>query len=296
MTRRRRCPPFTSRNTIARGATSIVAQADETDTAKRRRDVPLGFREGIDRLSQRLKERDELTGNFSDYRVIIPPNYKGDETEYEIGFLRPGVTFYVFRTIDGGQTWSPLPPTNPYLIKISNREVERARRTAGSGTPGARHPTRGIKVEPPRIPRNSGQLAVPEVTLPTDEEPHPGGPLSGTWQASTGARFRIEDDGKTITIDLVHSDSLRVLSGKLTRSEEEGNANSLTGTLIAAFTIAPKDYTIRVSATIEDDNHLHLRCENWPKFDRRTKKVPGKVVLNELWTRSNMAPMGHHRQ
>ena len=112
-------PPLEEPNTSSFGPPKRTHLKEDNMAA---RDVPLGFREGVDRLSQRLKERNELTGNFSDYRVIIPPNYKGDETEYEIGFLHPGVTFYVFRTIDGGQTWSPLPPTNPYLIKISNEK------------------------------------------------------------------------------------------------------------------------------------------------------------------------------
>ena len=96
------------------------------------RDVPPGLRDGVNTLSQRLKERHESAGNFSDYRVIIPPNYKGDETEYEIGFLHPRGTFYVFRTVDGGETWSPLPPTNRYLIRIG----EQARRKARSGMAG----------------------------------------------------------------------------------------------------------------------------------------------------------------
>ena len=112
--------------------------------------------------------------------------------------------------------------------------------------------------------------------------------LTGTWQASTGAQFRIEDDGKTITIDLATSDTLRVFSGKLTRPDEQAEAKSLTGTLNAVFAVdAPKQYTIRVSATINDDSHLRLRCENWPQFDRRTGRYTGRGVLNELWTRSD---------
>ena len=38
------------------------------------------------------------------------------------------------------------------------------------------------------------------------------GGLSGTWQASTCARFRIEDDGTKATIELITSDVLRKFS------------------------------------------------------------------------------------
>ena len=107
--------------------------------------APPGLREGIDRLLQHVKDNNDLAGNFNDYRVIVPPNYTGNETQYEVGLRRPGSTFYVFHTNDGGQTWSPLPPTNPYLIKMSNREVERARRTAGSSTSGAHHQTAALR-------------------------------------------------------------------------------------------------------------------------------------------------------
>ena len=48
----------------------------------------------------------------------------------------------------------------------------------------------------------------------------PRGPLSGAWQASTGAQFRIDDDGKIVTIDLIASDALQRLTGRLVRRDE----------------------------------------------------------------------------
>ncbi len=79
---------------------------------------PAGLREGVNQLLQRLEENHELAGNFSDYRIRIPPGYTGHETEYEIGFLGPDGTLYVFRTADGGQTWAQLPPTKPVPQEI----------------------------------------------------------------------------------------------------------------------------------------------------------------------------------
>ena len=35
--------------------------------------------------------------------------------------LDSGSNFYVFRTVDGGQTWSLAPPTDPYLKKVAKQ-------------------------------------------------------------------------------------------------------------------------------------------------------------------------------
>lgn len=234
-------------------------------------DAPPGLREGVDRLLQRLKENHESTGNFSDYRVIIPPEYTGDETEYEIGFLRPGGTLYIFCTGDAGQTWFPLPATNPYLAKIAE---EAGRKAAG-----------GLGAEVPQRRGNTGQRPAAGATPKADEEAHAQGPLSGMWQVFTGARFRIDDDGTTAKIGLVSSSLLEIFSGTLTRGDRGPDAKFLTGTLSAVFRRdARRQYAIRVTATVDDPNHLHLRCVDWPVFNKQGRSI-GKGTLNETWTR-----------
>ena len=243
------------------------------------RDVPPGLRDGINRLSQGLQERNDLTGNFNDYELIVPPNYKGDETKYEIGFLHPGTRLYVFRTDDGGQTWSPFPPTNPYLKKIGHDLVEEARGKVGNGgTPGADHPTLGPEATPPG-------------TETSEENPLSKGSLSGTWQEPEGAIFRINDDGKTATVQLIQGRLLETFSGQLTRRNGESSSKSLTGIVDAVFRPdAPKRHSIHVTATIDDSNHLRLHCSDWPIW---TKKGSGKKTLTVTWTRSNGASAQH---
>lgn len=147
--------------------------------------------------------------------------------------------------------------------------------------------TNGSRPKPPEEAEPSDTPSKPSVTPPPEDNPLSKGPLSGTWQASTGARFRIEDDGKALTIELVFSDTIRVFFGKLTPSDEKTNTKSFTGTLTVVFTVdAPKQYAVRVSATINNDSHLRLRCENWPKFSRRGTYT-GRKVFNEILTRAD---------
>jgi hypothetical protein len=132
-------------------------------------------------------------------------------------------------------------------------------------------------------------------SLPPDQ-----GVLTGIWQASNGDQFRIEDDGKTITIDLAsRSNTLRVFSGELTRTDEKPEAKALTGkpkakaftgTLNAVFTVgAAKQYNIDVTATFTDQDHLRLRCPRWPRwFNGRDI---GTRPMNETWIRSNVGPI-----
>jgi hypothetical protein len=111
--------------------------------------------------------------------------------------------------------------------------------------------------------------------------------LSGVWQASTGARFLIDDDGKTVAIDLISSDAIHVLTGKLVRHDPKVDPKSLAGTFDVVFASeASTHYTIDVTMTVGDGNHLRLRCENWPKWSGQGKLI-GRVALTELWTRSD---------
>jgi hypothetical protein len=229
--------------------------------------MPAGLQEGINRLSQRLRAHNELEGNFADYKVKVP-KYKGDETEYEIGFLLPNSRFYAFRTVDGGQTWSPGPPTNPYLIRIAKA----VGRTPPGGTPVV-HPRTRPDGEPPRKPQVG------------DGERKAKGPLSGKWQATSGALFRINDDGATATVKLISSDLLRSFSGELTRRDGDPDPESLTGTLDAVFKMdARTQHPIRVTATLTDEDHLRLKCSNWPLRNNRGKNLAPQT-LNETWTR-----------
>jgi hypothetical protein len=251
-------------------------------------DVPPGLREGIDRLSQGLQARNDLAGSFSDYRLIVPPNYKGDETTYEIGFLRPGGTFYVFRTVDGGQTWSPLPATNPYLINVRNDAVEEARRKGTTGTPEANRATRGPQAESPRRPRNTGQPGMPGFATPSaDEGPHPNGPLSGVWQSATGASCQLVDDGATAVISLkARTRTLLEFNGKLTRRNGESDSKHFEGSLNAVFAGDSKQHVLRTTATLDDADHLRLRFPDWPIYDKRGKLL-GERPYSETLTRSD---------
>ncbi len=128
------------------GAQGTKPTPKEGNTAEY--DVPSGLKEGVNKLSQRLKSSNELLGKFDDYKIIIPPDYKGDETQYEIGFLNPGGALYVFRTTDGGKMWYPFPPTNPYLKKID----EQSRKKVKGGVPEEGNSTNSPAIEPTRRP------------------------------------------------------------------------------------------------------------------------------------------------
>lgn len=126
----------------------------------------------------------------------------------------------------------------------------------------------------------------PKVTQPPDEKsPLSMGSLSGTWQASAGATFRINDDGTTATVQLTHSTPLQEFSGKLSRGDKGPDSKSLTGILNAVFIVdAPRRYAIHVTATLDDQDHLRLRCADWPVWNNRGNNL-GTRTLNETWTR-----------
>jgi hypothetical protein len=121
----------------------------------------------------------------------------------------------------------------------------------------------------------------------TAEEVRSDDKISGVWQAGTGARYLVDDDGKTVAVDLIASEGVRVLTGKLLRHDPKADPKSLAGTFDVVFALdAPKQYAIDVTMTVGDVNHLRLRCENWPKWNSQGKLI-GKVALSELWTRSD---------
>ena len=132
-----------------------------------------------------------------------------------------------------------------------------------------------------------------EKPLPGNEEPPtvaPQGPLSGAWQASAGAQFRIEDDGKTATIDLLSSNVLQLLTGKLVRPDGNSDSKTLTGTFTVVFMAnVRKQSTVHVTGTLDDANHLSLRCADWPVLGNNGK-ILGTRVFNVTWIRSRFTP------
>ncbi len=96
-------------------------------------------------------------------------------------------------------------------------------------------------------------------------EPHKG-PLSGTWQASTGAQLFFEDDGKDVTVKLIQgtSDTLQQLTGKLTRRGGKADAKQFDGRLHVTLIGDTKARHTNVIGTLVDENTLRLRCANWP--------------------------------
>ena len=111
--------------------------------------------------------------------------------------------------------------------------------------------------------------------------------LSGVWQASAGGRFLIDDEGEKVAVDLVSSDTIRVLTGKLIRHDQSTDPKSLAGIFDVVFAAdAPKKYTVDVILTVSDANHLRLRYANWPQWNVRGEFI-GRGAVTESWTRSD---------
>jgi hypothetical protein len=135
----------------------------------------------------------------------------------------------------------------------------------------------------PRTPR----------TPPADENPLPKGSLSGTWQNSVGGRFRIDDDGTTARVTLISSNVIRALSGELARPDGDKDGKSLSGTFEAAFKIdAPKQYRIRVTATLDDSGQLQLQCADCPVWNKYGKMI-GTRIQSQTWTRQQLGRAGN---
>ena len=245
--------------------------------------APPGLRDGVNRLLQRLKENNELVGDVTNYKVIIPPDYNGNETEYEIGFLNPSPRFYVYRTFDGGQTWAPHLPTNPYLIRIRNNALQ-ARKRARSGTSGSRS-TRSPMMEPPREPRGSGEPTPSGTTHSADEDSPPNGPLAGTWRAS-GERFDVHDDGKEVRIELSSGNFLEAFAGNLVRRPDDPNTiDGKEVRFVVRINGRVRPGKTDVIGKVVDQDHFSLRCKRWPQA--RGEPVPFTFVLTRSGTTMN---------
>lgn len=145
-------------------------------------------------------------------------------------------------------------------------------------------------ISPPE--RKANVAASPETKAATADPPPatPQGPLSGLWENDLGAQFRVVDDGKMAIIDLVRSDRLLSLSGKLTRAEGKPESKALLGTISATFLIdAPKQYSVHMTATIRDPRHLSINCYDFPVFNGNGRML-GPRSVTETWTHLNEAP------
>ena len=179
------------------------------------------------------------------------------------------------KTPDGAPPKSP-PPT-PAVDTLGEPDAEKG--AAEKETP----PLQGTDKKPIEPQQPVSDLRTDRLSPRNElrEEDPIEGPLSGPWVSSGGARFYIDDDGQTLSVDLTSSDSLLSLTGSLTRRGEV----LLTGTLEVVFKIDPaKHHTIDVTGTIPDSDHLRLRCTNWPKWNSRGKYL-GKTAFTEFWTR-----------
>jgi len=88
----------------------------------------------IKRFADYLRQNNQIAGYvqqngqvtpFSDYTLVMPPAAKADASKVNIGNQSYDVAFvgshslFTFHSADGGLTWMPLPPTDPYIRKLS---------------------------------------------------------------------------------------------------------------------------------------------------------------------------------
>lgn len=103
------------------------------------------------------------------------------------------------------------------------------------------------------------------------------------WQSTTGAKLRLEDDGKSLRISLAQPNPvLTELTGTLDRKLGQSSTDRYEGSLQAQFAANSKSRTLRVVVTFDDQNHLRLRFANWPTFDKSGKLLGEKVYTENL--------------
>lgn len=125
----------------------------------------------------------------------------------------------------------------------------------------------------------------------SEKNPAAKGPLSGTWQGSSGDVFRIEDDGKTLTVELISDDASRTAEGTISRRDDR--PDFLKGSLMLVWRIdAPNRHQVDVTGTIRDQNTLRLRFTKWIQMEGR--RVAGyEGIENDIWTRRGAGPAGN---
>ena len=113
------------------------------------------------------------------------------------------------------------------------------------------------------------ELPWPEPAPVGDSKPADNRPLqaslTGAWQTIGGVPFRIEDDGTTLTVELVgNSTTVRKVYGKLKRREGRPDAKFFSGELDAVFLFDGKQHTLHTIMSVEDENHLKFRFADFP--------------------------------
>jgi hypothetical protein len=112
------------------------------------------------------------------------------------------------------------------------------------------------------------------------------GPLAGTWQASNGTTFRLDDDGTTVTISGIADALVRSCTGTLIRRDEDAASKSLAGKIDAVFSVdAHKKYAINMTAIIDDSDSMRVRCTDWPVWNKKGIYL-GTRPATDIWTRS----------
>jgi hypothetical protein len=212
------------------------------------------------------------------------PMYGGAYTNALIAAAREAIA-----RIDPNATSMPAPLSgaSPQPKKADNTIAFGApleKKTDGNGTSGDGPKSPDVEIVAPRIAQGPEK---PPAKSSDDDDPQPKGALSGTWQDSAGAQFRIDDDGKTATVEFIRGRGTPVetLSGKLSRRDGDPDSKSFAGTLEAVFrTEASKRHLVHVTGTIDDSGRLHIRCSDWPFFNNRGKFI-GTNSKSETWSR-----------
>jgi hypothetical protein len=188
---------------------------------------------------------------------------------------------------------APAETTSPFA-PVSDKSAPAA---APASAPGPAYPAGAAQPKQDAAPKSAGAVegpAQPNGKAATVEKspfsverpassPLGDGPMSGVWQTPAGARFRISDDKKGITVE-GGSDVLQSLNGKLTRAGGRPEEKVLTGTFDAVFSYDARTYVIDVTMTLVNPNTLSIRCTNWPKWNNKGKLL-GKDVLSITWLR-----------
>ena len=153
-------------------------------------------------------------------------------------------------------------------------------------TERSKSPERDPNVEKPGFARVPTRHGTPGVTHHAKEKPNADGPLTGTWRGD--GTFHIDDDGKTLTIRLIDSGTIKDLTGQLTRHADKATPDAdkhdstFEGTLKIAFLPSSRRYGMHATATQHGADRLTIRCADWPVIDKNGRRIGDKVFKGDL--------------